>query len=322
MKVTSMRKKQSRKPQSPVSRSKPKGQHERNQARPPHQNKANKRPAVGHSISCPRDAVMIWGRHAVAEALKNSKRKILKLFITQDMKDWVIEQQPDQDFDITVMDKSALSDGLRGASLDDNIVHQGIVAIARPLAQPSLDDWLDDLPDDHMNPDPMPDEKPHHEKPHHDRTHRDRPLVVLLDQITDARNIGAIMRSARAFRASAIIATDRHCPEENGAMLRTASGAMDHLPLIRVVNLARAMEKLQAHGFMLAGMTARGETPLNALSDHHRLGIIMGAEGKGLRRLTEDHADLLVRIPIDDQAESLNVSNAAAVALYAAQQQE
>ena len=240
---------------------------------------------------------MIWGRHAVGEALKNPSRRFLSLYAAPEMKDWLTDLLPSQDLKIITMDKVVMSDALQAFSRDEHIVHQGIVAIARPLDQPSLDDWLEAI----TSP---------------------RPLVLLLDQITDARNIGAIMRSARAFKACAIIATDRHCPEENGAMLRTASGAMDHLPLIRVVNLARAMEKLQDHGFILAGMTARGDTPLPHLAEHDRLGIILGAEGKGLRRLTEDHADLLVRIPIDDEAESLNVSNAAAVELYAAQRQE
>ena len=304
MKVTSMRKKQPRKPQSSSSGQKQGSEQRRKAAskqRSGAQNFGKNAPRNSSSdqntIFCPRDAVLIWGRHAVGAALQNPKRKFLSLYISPDMKDWLSEINSPHDLHPQVMEKSAMTDQLLSASSDDHIVHQGIVAVARPLTQPSLDDWLDDLNDP-------------------------RPLVVLLDQITDARNIGAIMRSARAFRVSAIIATDRHCADENGAMLRTASGAMDHLPLIRVVNLARAMEKLQDHGFMLAGMTARGETPLNQLATYDRLGIIMGAEGKGLRRLTEDHADLLVRIPIDDEAESLNVSNAAAVALYAAQPAE
>jgi len=293
-----MRKKQPRRSSAPSStpkeRSQGRGQSPQSRAKAPQQYR--QKPSSHAAISCPRDAVMIWGRHAVGEALKNPKRRFLSLYAAPDMKDWLAEVMPSKDIKITTMDKAVMSDALQSFSRDEHIVHQGIVAIARPLDQPSLDDWLD-----HLN--------------------APRPIVILLDQITDARNIGAIMRSARAFKASAIIATDRHCPEENGAMLRTASGAMDHLPLIRVVNLARAMEKLQDHGFILAGMTARGETPLPRLADHDRLGIILGAEGKGLRRLTEDHADLLVRIPIDDDAESLNVSNAAAVALYAAQRQ-
>ena len=281
--------------QDPSNQSKP----ARNRSNP--SSHASKSEARHSAISIPRDAVVIWGRHAVGEALKNPQRKISKIYVTPDMTDWLAEyidyHETREKLDIQRIDKSALSDGLRASISDEHIVHQGIVAMARPLNQPSLEDWLEDQSED-------------------------RSIVILLDQITDARNIGAIMRSARAFRATAIIATDRHCPEENGAMLRTASGAMDHLPLIRVVNLARAMEKMQDHGYMLAGMTARGQTPLPALAEHHKLGIILGAEGKGLRRLTEDHADILVRIPIDDQAESLNVSNAAAVALYAAQPQD
>ncbi|MCE2518189.1 MAG: RNA methyltransferase [Alphaproteobacteria bacterium] len=248
------------------------------------------------ALNCPKGAVMIWGRHAAEEALKNRQRQALKIYISPDMTDWLKAISPAREIpDVVVIDKPALSSAL-GATLggDEKAVHQGVVVIARPLPQVNLHDWLDDLQDD-------------------------RPVVMLLDQITDARNIGAIMRSARAFRASALIATDRHCPDESGMMLRTASGAAEHIPLIRVVNLARAMETLQDHGFMLAGMAAQGTTPLSDLAGHDRLGIVMGAEGKGLRRLTQDHADLLVRIPIDDAAESLNVSNAAAVALYAAQ---
>lgn len=255
------------------------------------------------ALPCPKGALMIWGRHAVSEALKNPSRQILTLYVSSDMIDWLdeIRRTTTANFDtleIIKMEKPALTTAMAATFNDagggDKAVHQGIVAIARPLPQINLLDWLENITEE-------------------------RPVVLLLDQITDSRNIGAIMRSARAFRASALITTDRHCPDETGVMLRTASGAAEHIPLIRVVNLARAMEILQSNGFMLAGMAALGDVPLSSLADHDRLGIIMGAEGKGLRRLTKEHADLLVRIPIDDSAESLNVSNAAAVALYAAQ---
>lgn len=239
---------------------------------------------------------MIWGRHAAEEALKNPKRKILRVYVAPDVMPWLRDVDIAHDIEEVIeIDKASLSHALNAKEgQDEKAVHQGIVVVARPLPQLILQDWLEELDDP-------------------------RPVVMLLDQITDARNIGAIMRSARAFGANALIATDRNCPLENGGMLRTASGAAEHIPLIRVVNLARAMETLQDHGFILAGMTAHGQTPLSSLADHERLGIVMGAEGKGLRRLTEEHADLLVRIPINDEAESLNVSNAAAVALYAAQ---
>ncbi len=246
------------------------------------------------AIKLPADAVMIWGKHAVFEALGNKRRKIIRLYLAPDMIEAVGERYNTKAIETTSMSKADMTNALKAQSRDDSLVHQGIVAIARPLHQPNLDDWLDNLTPS-------------------------RQVVILLDQITDARNIGAIMRSARAFNAAAIIATDKHCPDETGHMLRAASGAMEHLPLIKVVNLARAIENLQSHGFTIAGMAADGTDSLPELVSFERLGIIMGAEGKGLRRLSREHADMLVRIPINGDAESLNVSNAAAVALYAAQ---
>lgn len=252
-------------------------------------------------ISVPQNAVLAWGRHAVLAAIENPRRKIVKIYATAEMAEMVAEKSDDtKRIELEVMEKAALADAVaKHLPLDEKAVHQGLVAVMRPLDPPSLADWLDELDD---NED-------------------ERAVVMLLDQITDGRNIGAMMRSARAFRAKAIITTEKHCPPESGTMLRTASGAAEYIPLIKVVNLARGIESLQDHGFMIAGMTAAGETPIRSLNTHDRLGIVMGAEGKGLRRLTEERADLLVRIPIDDEAESLNVSNAAAVALFAAQRE-
>jgi len=243
-------------------------------------------------ISCPRGKVMIWGRHAAEAALRNPLRRISAVYLDPAMESWFSSLNPDPSLPAPIrVEKTVMAANL---DAEDKAVHQGVIVIASPLIAPHLEDWLQqDLPD--------------------------RPLVLLLDQITDTRNIGAIMRSARAFRASAIIATDRHCPEENATMLRAASGAAEHIPLIRVTNLSRAMEKLKDHGFTLAGLTAHGTTPIRSLATEPKLGLVLGAEGKGLRRLTAERADLLVRIPIDDEAESLNVSNAAAVALFAVQ---
>jgi len=248
--------------------------------------------ATSGMISCPRGKVMIWGRHAAEAALRNPLRRISAVYLDPAMDSWFSSLNPDPSLPAPIrVEKTVMAANL---DAEDKAVHQGVIVIASPLNAPHLDDWLQqDLPD--------------------------RPLVLLLDQITDTRNIGAIMRSARAFRASAIIATDRHCPEENATMLRAASGAAEHIPLIRVTNLSRAMEKLKDHGFTLAGLTAHGTTPIRSLATEPKLGLVLGAEGKGLRRLTAEHADLLVRIPIDDEAESLNVSNAAAVALFAVQ---
>ncbi|MGC6485236.1 MAG: 23S rRNA (guanosine(2251)-2'-O)-methyltransferase RlmB [Candidatus Puniceispirillales bacterium] len=246
-------------------------------------------------IRLPRDAVMIWGRHAAEAVLANPRRQITGLYLSPDAAEWLAEQHLATTLpDPVMMDKSALDQALaQTLAGEEKAVHQGIVIVARPLTPPDLETFLES---------PL----------------GERPLVILLDQITDSRNIGAIMRSARAFGAAAIITTERHCPQENAMMLRAASGAAEHIPLIRVTNLARAMETLQDNGFVLAAMTARGDTPLSRLAEEDRLGLIMGAEGKGLRRLTLEHSDCHVSIDINPEAESLNVSTAAAIGLYAA----
>ena len=142
--------------------------------------------------------------------------------------------------------------------------------------------------------------------------------VILLDQLSDPRNVGAIMRSARAFGVTAIIATRRNTPEESGALARTATGALEHVPMVRVVNLSRAIQKLQAASITVAGLASDGGMGVKSLSQFPRLAVVVGAEGPGLRRLTRNHCDHLVRIEINNDADSLNVSNAAAIALYAA----
>ena len=130
--------------------------------------------------------------------------------------------------------------------------------------------------------------------------------------------LGAIMRSARAFGVTALITTFRHAAEENGALARAASGALDHLLYLRVTNLARAIERLQQDHITVAGLAGDGDMTAASLGGIDRLAIVLGAEGSGLRRLSRDRCDHLVRIDIDPQCDSLNVSNAAAIALYAA----
>jgi 23S rRNA (guanosine2251-2'-O)-methyltransferase len=184
-----------------------------------------------------------------------------------------------------------------------------MAAAVWPLDPPHLDDFLTGLAasqDIPANPDSA---SPDSASP---------VRLLLLDQLSDPRNVGAIMRSARAFGVAGLITTFRNAADENGVLARTASGALDHVPLIRVVNLARAIEQLQDHGFLVAGLAGEGDVEVGALAAHQRLAIMLGAEGSGLRRLSRDHCDMLVRININDDAESLNVSNAAAIALYAA----
>ena len=141
--------------------------------------------------------------------------------------------------------------------------------------------------------------------------------LLLLDQLSDPRNVGAIMRSALAPGARAIVTTHRRATAASGAPARAAAGALERIPMIRVVNLARAIERLQEAGIEIAGLTADGESDVGSLHEVERLGIVMGAEGTGLRHLTRRHCDRLVRINISEDSESLNVSIAAAIALYA-----
>ncbi len=149
--------------------------------------------------------------------------------------------------------------------------------------------------------------------------HQNTPLrLLLLDHVSDPRNVGAIMRSAHAFGVTAVITTFRHAAEENGALARAASGALDHLHYLRVTNLARSIKKLQQNQITVAGLSADGDMTVASLSGYNRLAIVIGAEGSGLRRLSRQHCDHLVRIEIDRSSDSLNASNAAAIALYTA----
>jgi 23S rRNA (guanosine2251-2'-O)-methyltransferase len=169
--------------------------------------------------------------------------------------------------------------------------HQGLVLECEPLP----DVWLDDVMD--ANP--------------------ARPIVVL-DQVTDPHNVGAIMRSAVAFDAAAIVTQDRHAPPESGTLAKSASGALERLPWIRVVNLARALEELAEAGYWRIGLDGEAETDIAAALPAGPVALVLGAEGEGMRHNIRQHCDSLARLPISNAMESLNVSNAAAVALYAA----
>ena len=143
-------------------------------------------------------------------------------------------------------------------------------------------------------------------------------MLLVLDQVTDPHNMGAILRSAAAFGAIGIVTQDRHSPPESGVVAKAASGALERMPWVRVVNLARALEEIAEAGFWRIGLTGDAETDLKDALGPDRIALVLGAEGAGLRHNTREHCDAVARLPITDAVESLNVSNAAAVALYAA----
>ena len=224
----------------------------------------------------------LYGRHAVLAALANPRRTVRRVLLARGA-----DPLPDGLFPGV---EPAARDAIE-AVLPPSAVHQGLAAEVAPLAQPAIEDLAA----------------------------ADQGLLVALDQVTDPQNIGAILRSAAVFGAAAVIVPDRHAPEETGALAKAASGALEQVPLVRVVNLTRALEQLKQAGFWCLGLDSAAETPIEQAPDVPRRVLVMGAEGAGLRRLTRESCDVLVRIGGKGGLASLNVSNAAAVALYALQ---
>ena len=225
-----------------------------------------------------------WGRHAVTAALANPERTVRKLWGTR-------EALAGFDLPSTVpVTYAEVTDLARLVTGD--APHQGMVAEVDPLE----DVWLADLLDQGKGD--------------------ARPLIVL-DQVTDPHNVGAILRSAAAFDALGIVTQDRHSPPESGTVARAASGALETVPWVRVVNLARSLEEIAEAGFWRIGLTGAADQTLAQVMGTQRIAIVLGAEGEGMRQNTEAHCDQLAKLPISDRVESLNVSNAAAVALYA-----
>ena len=235
-------------------------------------------------------------------ALQNSARRAHHLFLSPQAADQLQDMQhipaiaaiPRVILDRQQLDQLIQRSPAKAGLLGDIQVHQGFILHCAPLEAVYLDEWLLHLSED-----------------------KSGLRILVLDQVTDPRNIGAIMRSALALGASAILMTDRHAPEESGALAKTAVGALEKLSIIRVTNLARAMEALREAGFTLAGLEASGTHPLEPLAEAERLGLVLGSEGAGMRRLTREGCDHLCAIAIDPESESLNVSVAASIALYA-----
>ena len=233
-----------------------------------------------HNASRPR----FWGRHAVTGALANPERTVHKLWGTREA---VGALALPPVIPVVYADVADL-----GRMVPVDAPHQGLVIEVDPLE----DVWLGDLIDQGAND--------------------SRPLLVL-DQVTDPHNVGAVLRSAAAFDALGIVTQDRHAPPEGGALARAASGALELVPWVRVVNLARALGEIAEGGYWRIGLTGDTHTTLAQALGPGKVALVLGAEGEGMRQNVAGHCDTLARLPISARVESLNISNAAAIALYA-----
>jgi len=228
--------------------------------------------------------VRLWGHHAVEAALSNPERVHRKLWATREAVAALDGELPGG----FPVEWAAPADLARLVARD--APHQGLVLDCAPLEELALDDL-----------------------PEADAAHP----VVVLDQVTDPHNLGAILRSAAAFGAAAIVTQDRHAPPESGALAKAASGALEVVPWVRVVNLSRALEQLAEAGYWRVGLDGGAGVLFADMLQPGPVALVLGAEGEGLRPNVASHCDALARLPIAAAMESLNVSNAAAVALYA-----
>ena len=229
------------------------------------------------------EQVFLYGLHTVRAALANPERKNIKLSTTQNAL-VRLEVGPADQLGIPV---EIVSPQDIDKVLGPEAIHQGVMLETRPLPVRRLEAL------------------------------KDSPLLLVLDQVTDPHNVGAIMRSAVAFDAGAVITTQRHSPTESGVMAKSASGALELIPYIQITNLADALGELHRLGFTTIGLDSEGPAPLEGTFSGDKIALVLGSEGKGLRQKTRETVNALARLDMPGAIKSLNVSNAAAIALYA-----
>jgi len=237
-----------------------------------------------------RETVWLFGLHAVRDALVNPAREKLRLVVTKNALDKLAEAVGQSGMEPEVVDPRRFD-----VPIDEGSVHQGAALEVRPLNWGKLEEVC--------------------------ISGVGQALVVCLDRVTDPHNVGAVLRSAEVFGARAVIAPRHHSAPETGALAKTASGALERQPYLKVTNLAEAMEQLREMGFVLIGLDGDGDVPLAtamAQAGSRAVALVLGAEGPGLRDRTRSTCDMIARIPFTGAFGSLNVSNAAAVGLYAA----
>ncbi len=239
------------------------------------------RPAWRERDSRADGPVILYGWHTVTMALANPRRRILKLLVTENAARRLAEENIATRVAPEIVRPQEID-----RRLSPDAVHQGLLAEAEPLPSPDI------------------------------ATLEPEGLVLVLDQITDPHNVGAILRSAAAFAVKAIVTTARHSPEATGVLAKAASGALELVPLVTVQNLARALNELHERGFMTVGLDSEGSENLDAIALREPLALVLGAEGKGLRQLTRETCKVVARLDMPGEIKSLNVSNAAVLALY------
>jgi 23S rRNA (guanosine2251-2'-O)-methyltransferase len=240
------------------------------------------RGSPGRHASPGGERVVLYGWHPVLEALRNQRRRLHRLLATENSARRLAEEIPTLPLKPEIVRPDEIN-----RILEPDAVHQGLYLEADPL------------------PSPAPE------------TLGPQALVVVLDQITDPHNVGAIVRSAAAFAVDAIVTTARHSPAATGVLAKSASGGLEHVPFMVVRNLAEALIELGAHGFLRVGLDSSGATGLGEVAPRLPMALVMGAEGKGLRQRTRECCDVIGRLDMPGAIKSLNVSNAAAIALYA-----
>jgi 23S rRNA (guanosine2251-2'-O)-methyltransferase len=256
-----------------------------NTSRAPASGAAGPRPAAAHAPepgSKSGPGYWLYGMHAASAALANPQRAIHEILLTREAQDALAARHVAISASPSIVDRTRLD-----RLCERDAVHQGIALRVEPLNPPTIADAL-------LRPGP----------------------ILVLDQVTDPRNIGAILRSAAAFGACALLLQDRNTPQESGALAKAASGALETVPVLREVNLSRSLASLQQAGLWVVGLDAGGGRLNGSAFEGRRVALVLGAEGAGLRRLTRESCDEIASLYMPGDMESLNVSNAAAVALY------
>lgn len=259
---------------------------ERGEIPTPKEDWRRKAPADWKAPQLAPEQVLLYGLHTVRAALDNPARQIIGLSVTQNaaarLELGELSALPFPVETVTPQDLDKI--------LGPDAIHQGVMLETRPLPTRRLDAL------------------------------RDCPLILVLDQVTDPHNVGAVMRSAVAFDAGALITTMRHSPTESGVLAKSASGALEMIPYIQITNLGDAIEELHRLGFQTIGLDSEGPQPLEGTFSGEKIALVLGSEGKGLRQKTRSIVNDLARLDMPGAIKSLNVSNAAAIAMYAARQ--